>query len=94
MTDPRAAFEAAMRERGWEDYELKREKDGYGDHDARLAWSVWQAAIKRERDGCAKACEEVLKAGDVFKDYEDNHEDGHTDGCNNCAAAIRARLDG
>ena len=39
----------------------------------------------------AKVCEQVRDDGDSFKQYEDTHDDGHMDGCNNCAAAIRAR---
>lgn len=49
-------------------------------------------ARAEEREACAQVCEEVRIEGDVFKPgYEDNHDTGHTDGCNNCAAAIRAR---
>lgn len=49
------------------------------------------AAVAAEREACALVCEEVRFAGDSFNEAEDNHDDGHTDGCNNCAAAIRAR---
>lgn len=40
----------------------------------------------------AKACEDMLRSGDSshIASYEDNHAEGHVDGCNNCAAAIRA----
>jgi hypothetical protein len=65
MTDTRAAFEASMRERGWGDYELLREQDDDGAevyciHDARLAWGVWQAAIKHERAEASKLADALM----------------------------------
>lgn len=39
---------------------------------------------------CAKAADAERGTTYKPKEYEDNHRDGHTDGCNDCAAAIRA----
>ena len=45
-----------------------------------------------EREACAKVCEEECSDPyEDFKNYEDTHTDGWMDGCNSCAAAIRAR---
>lgn len=48
--------------------------------------------IAAEREACAKVCEEECSDPyEDFKNYEDTHTDGWMDGCNSCAAAIRAR---
>ena len=70
---------------------LQMMADNITSREVSLMRSAWQEAVKQERELCAKLCEETLAEGDYFKDYEDNHEDGYIDGCNNCAAAIRAR---
>jgi hypothetical protein len=91
MTDTRAAFEAWAATYG---YETISDAEGlYWDDGAQMVWLCWQAAIKHEREECAKVCEDVRDVGDgaVIAAFEDFHDDGHIDGCNNCAAAIRAR---
>jgi len=50
------------------------------------------AGAAAEREACAKVCEEECSDPyEDFKNYEDTHTDGWMDGCNSCAAAIRAR---
>jgi hypothetical protein len=44
------------------------------------AWEGWQAGVKREREACAKLCEDI-----------DNEYEGEDELAAWCAAAIRAR---
>jgi hypothetical protein len=47
------------------------------------AWEGWQAGVKREREACAKVCDERAAAHPMGSDEQCEAED--------CAAAIRAR---
>lgn len=51
------------------------------------AWRLWQAAIKHEREACAKACEEVDEPGWTGYECPNTFNDGKWA----AAAAMRAR---
>jgi hypothetical protein len=68
--------------------------------DDQKAWEAWQAAIKQEREACAKACEALrddhCASTKLSSDKRDwcEHDDQCCDfvvGWNDAAAAIRAR---
>ena len=46
-----------------------------------------EAAVKAEREACAKVCEELA----VRKRFQSSYEEGFADGSDVCANAIRAR---
>ena len=50
LPDERARFEKSMRAIGWSDYDLTWDEDDYGTFDSRLAWKVWQEAVRLERE--------------------------------------------
>ena len=65
----------------WDEDDLTTEGNNFVDGTpAYWAWEGWCAAVKAEREACAKVCEELGMATNGM--HERNHE---------CAAAIRAR---
>jgi hypothetical protein len=54
-----------------------------------VAKCAWEAAIKAEREACAKVCEEIRHPFGWSAETED-----WTGATDNCAAAIRARKEG
>jgi hypothetical protein len=49
------------------------------------------AAVAREREACAKLCEEFGRNLGAYKAHEDSHDDGWQDACCEIETAIRAR---
>jgi hypothetical protein len=66
----------------WWDEDLLTENNPYvGGTPAYWAWEGWCAAVKAEREACAKVCE----------GYTDNSDADHESHGYACAAAIRGR---
>lgn len=89
MTDTRAAFEAATKG----ERVLNRKSDAtdaeYAYHSVEFAWQMWQAAIKAEREACAKVCEDMGGTMSMFANTSDARM--HNNAVRGCAAAVRAR---
>ena len=91
MTDPRVAFEewyaadAMPAEADW----FKRDPDDRDEYDSgttHCAWRAWQAAIKHEREECAKVCT------DLWHTLCDRDADiGELSVAGDCAYLIRTR---
>lgn len=52
---------------------------------------AYEAGRADENEACAKVCEAESSDPAMPESYADNHSDGWADGCDACAAAIRAR---
>lgn len=93
MTD-RKAFEAWFEgyclpgESDW----FKRDPTDPEDYDftpTQHAWDGWQAAIKQEREACAKVCEDRAGSASMFGSLADAQSQNYA--VRACAKAIRAR---
>ena len=79
----------------WWDNDLLTQNNPYVDGTpAFWAWEGWCAAVKAEREACAKVCE---AEAEMFKSCaygaNDGRYDWKEDGARDCASAIRARGD-
>jgi hypothetical protein len=63
---------------------------GVGEPLQMFAKLVAAKATAKEREVCAKICEEYSKRTDPHKDYED-YDDGWVDACYACKLAVTAR---
>lgn len=70
---------------------LERSGDSYKYMPAAEAWRVWQAAIKNEREACAKVCEAQITGGDYHYLAARGYWDHMAQAATNCAEAIRMR---
>jgi hypothetical protein len=52
-----------------------------------------RAAVLKEREACAKLCEEFGRNLGAYKAHEDSHDDGWQDACCEIETAIRGRTE-